>query len=46
MDFIERIFNISPDGGSGTLELLFFAAPVTALYFIYRVRSNAGKWKR
>jgi hypothetical protein len=23
MDFIERIFGISPDGGSGTLELLF-----------------------
>jgi hypothetical protein len=46
MDFIERIFGISPDGGSGTLELLFFAVPVVGLYFIYRVRSNASKWKR
>jgi len=24
MDFIERLFNISPDGGSGATELLFF----------------------
>jgi hypothetical protein len=46
MDFIERIFGISPDGGSGTLEFLFFAVPVVGLYFIYRVRSNARKWKR
>jgi len=23
MDFIERAFNISPDGGSGATELLF-----------------------
>jgi hypothetical protein len=46
VDFIERIFGISPDGGSGTLEFLFFAVPVVGLYFIYRVRSNASKWKR
>jgi hypothetical protein len=23
MDFIERIFGVSPDGGNGTLELLY-----------------------
>ena len=28
MDFIERIFNLSPDGGSGTLELLLFLVPL------------------
>jgi hypothetical protein len=28
MDFIERIFHVSPDGGSGTLELLLLLVPV------------------
>jgi hypothetical protein len=26
MDFIERLFGISPDGGDGSTELMFFAA--------------------
>jgi hypothetical protein len=26
MDFIEQLFGISPDGGDGSTELLFFAA--------------------
>jgi hypothetical protein len=26
MQFIERFFGIPPDGGSGALELLYFAA--------------------
>jgi hypothetical protein len=26
MDFIERLFGISPDGGDGTTELMYFAA--------------------
>jgi hypothetical protein len=26
MDFIERWFGVSPDGGDGTLELLYIAA--------------------
>jgi hypothetical protein len=46
MDFIERIFGISPDGGTGSLEFLLFAVPLVGLYFIYRVRSNPSKWKR
>lgn len=25
MDFIERIFGIAPDGGDGTLEMLYIA---------------------
>jgi hypothetical protein len=25
MDFIERLFGISPDGGDGSTELMFFA---------------------
>ena len=28
MDLIERIFHMSPDGGSGTLELLLFLVPL------------------
>jgi hypothetical protein len=26
MDFIERVFGISPDGGDGSTELMFFVA--------------------
>jgi hypothetical protein len=31
MDFIERLFGLSPDGGSGLFELLLFALPVIGL---------------
>ena len=31
MDFIERIFGVSPDGGSGAFEFLLFAIPIVAL---------------
>ena len=30
MDFIERWFGVSPDGGDGSLELLWIAAIVVA----------------
>lgn len=41
MDFIERIFGISPDGGSGSLEALLFAIPVAGLaYLAYRRRTR------
>ena len=26
MDFIERLFNVSPDGGDGSTELIYLAA--------------------
>lgn len=43
MDFIERIFGVSPDGGNGSLELLYVASIVLAaalvLYALYRRRS-------
>jgi hypothetical protein len=41
MDFIERIFNVSPDGGSGAFEALLFLAPVAViiLVFLWRRRS-------
>jgi hypothetical protein len=31
MDFIEQLFGISPDGGSGALEFALFAIPIAAL---------------
>jgi hypothetical protein len=34
MDFIERLFGISPDGGSGTLELFLLVVSAIALYWI------------
>ena len=46
MDFIERIFGFSPDGGSGAFEFLLFAIPIIGLYLIYKARSGRGKEKR
>jgi hypothetical protein len=31
MDFVERLFGISPDGGSGAYEALLFLLPFVAL---------------
>jgi len=40
MDFIERIFGVSPDGGNGSLEFLYIAAILVAValaaYALYR----------
>ena len=35
MDFIERIFGISPDGGSGTFEVLLFLIPIAGIVIIH-----------
>jgi hypothetical protein len=40
MDFIERIFGVSPDGGSGSFELLLFLVPVVGIYLLHRMRSR------
>jgi hypothetical protein len=40
MDFIERIFGVSPDGGSGSLEFALLAIPLAGLYLLYRVWSR------
>ena len=34
MDFIERIFGVAPDGGSGSLEFLLFAIPIAGLCYL------------
>lgn len=43
MDFIERWFGVSPDGGDGTLELLYIGvgaliALALLRWIVYRVR--------
>ena len=39
MDFIERLFGISPDGGSGWFEFLLFAVPLAGIaYLAWRKR--------
>ena len=42
MDFIESLFGVSPDGGDGSLEMLWIAALViagVAIVFRRRIRS-------
>jgi hypothetical protein len=46
MDFIERIFGVSPDGGNGLFELLLFAIPIAGLAVIYLARSIRNGRKR
>ena len=44
MDFIERIFGVAPDGGSGSLEFLLFAIPIAGIaYLIVRRRQRPKK---
>ena len=40
MDFIERIFGISPDGGSGAFEFLLFTVPVVGILAIMAWRKR------
>jgi hypothetical protein len=40
MDFIERVFGVSPDGGNGSLEALYLIAGVIAVGVLWTV------WKR
>jgi hypothetical protein len=38
MDFVERILGFSPDGGSGSFEMMLLFVPVAGVigYFMYR----------
>ena len=40
MDFIERIFGFSPDGGSGAFEVLLFLIPIAGLFLLWRKRKS------
>lgn len=50
MDFIERIFHIAPDGGTGTLELsfliVFLVAPIAVRMFVRRRRARSSQEQR
>jgi hypothetical protein len=46
MDFIEQIFGISPDGGSGVIEFLLFLIPLLGVYLVHRLRSGTRRPKR
>jgi hypothetical protein len=41
MDFIERIFGLAPDGGSGSFEFMLFAIPIAGIcYLLLRRRAR------
>ena len=43
MDFIERIFGFSPDGGSGAFEVLLFLIPIAGLLLLWRKRKRSRR---
>ena len=43
MDFIERIFGISPDGGSGAFEVLLFLIPIVGLLVLWERRRRRNR---
>jgi hypothetical protein len=43
MDFIERIFGIAPDGGSGSIEVLLFAIPIAGIAYLLLRRRRRDK---
>lgn len=48
MDFIERWFGVSPDGGDGSLEALWIAGiavAVIAVVFRRRIAAWLASWK-
>jgi len=45
MDFIERIFGLAPDGGSGSLEFLLFLIPLAGLTLLIMYRRASRKQK-
>jgi len=43
MDFIERIFGIAPDGGSGSLEFLLVVLPIAGVLLLAHWRRRARR---
>jgi len=43
MSFIEELFGLSPDDGSGVLELLLLVVPLLAAMAFLRWRANRSK---
>ncbi|HEY6098030.1 MAG TPA: hypothetical protein VIW03_01280 [Anaeromyxobacter sp.] len=44
MDFIESWFHVAPDGGDGSLELLYLALLAAAVTLALLRRRIAGRW--
>jgi hypothetical protein len=42
MDFIERFFGVSPDGGDGSLEFVYAVSVVAAIVFVSYVLQRRG----
>ena len=42
MDFIEPLFGISPDGGSGWFEFLLFATPLAGVAWLWDGRRQGS----
>ncbi len=43
MDFIERLFGFSPDGGNGSFEFLLFAVPLAGIVYLALRRRWRGR---
>ena len=43
MDFIERIFGLAPDGGSGSLEFLLFLVPIAGIAWLASKRRRPAR---
>lgn len=43
MDFIERLFGVSPDGGSGLLEFMLFLIPIAGILAIREWRKRSAR---
>ncbi len=46
MDFIERIFGFSPDGGDGSFEFLLFAIPLAGIAYLLARRRRRQRDRR
>jgi hypothetical protein len=46
MNFIEQLFGLAPDNGSGTFELLLLAVPFVIVSLLYLGRSGLRKRRR
>ena len=45
MDFVERIFHVSPDGGNGTFELVLFLLVAAIILVRFWRRRRARTWQ-
>ncbi len=46
MDFLERVFGLAPDGGTGVVEGLLAITPLLALYLLRRARRRVRPRRR